>query len=260
MKNLKMQSLKQAQRRLQFLSHPSEKSIIISPLLQQAYASSSSSSSEIEKPTNSKLALTQQELTKINLLIPRLCLSDHLSTAIHLTATALLTNPAYKSISFSILIHSLTSQPDMTKSMSLLTILRHTPQAHPHLTRITVMLVSSYVKKKRPKEAYKLYQWMLRPGFPCKVEKIVYKLLVNGFCECGLILEAFRVLRDMVGVGFVPGSGLRRRVYRSLLREARVWEAVRLDEALRSYFGDANSEGVKKVMELLDSTIGSWTE
>lgn len=105
-----------------------------------------------------------------------------------------------------------------------------------------------------------MYHWMLRPGSPCKVEKLVYELLVNGFCEFGLILEALRVLRDMVGVGFVPGDRLRKRVYRSLLREARVWDAIRLDEASCSCFGDANSDGVKQLTEMLDSMIGSWTE
>ncbi|KDP43134.1 hypothetical protein JCGZ_26667 [Jatropha curcas] len=252
-----MKSLKQVNHHLQFLSNPS-KPFAIYPFARQFCASSSSS--EIEKSKNSELSLTQQELTKINLLIPRLCLSDHLTTAIHLTTTSLLTNPPQKSISFSILIHFLTSQPDMAKSMSFLTILRHTPQVHCHLTPITTMLITSYVKKRRPKEALKVYQWMQRPGSPCKVERIVYEVLVNRFCGFGLVLEGLRILKDMVAVGFVPKNGLRRTVYRSLLREARVGKAVELNEALYGCFEDDNGEGVKKVRELLDSIIGNWTE
>ena len=169
--------MKQAESCIQFLYYRSKSISAAIPLLlqQQSYASSTSSSSGSEKLTSSKFTLSQQELTKINLLIPRLCLSNNLTTAIQLATTSLLTDPPHKSISFSILIHSLTSQPDMAKPMSLLTILRHTPQSHAHLTPITTMLVISYVKKKRPKEAFKVYQWMLRPGSPCsKVEKIVF--------------------------------------------------------------------------------------
>ncbi|KAJ6428549.1 hypothetical protein OIU84_023883 [Salix udensis] len=124
----------------------------------------------------------------------------------------------------------------MTTPMSLLTILRHTPQAHSHLSPINTMLITSYIKKKRPKEALKVYNWMLRPGSPCKVEKIVYCVLVNGLCETGWVLEGLKVLKDMVSVGFLPVGRLKERVYRSLLREARVREAVELDKALCDCF------------------------
>ncbi|EEF34227.1 conserved hypothetical protein [Ricinus communis] len=147
----------------------------------------------------------------------------------------------------------------MTKPVSLLTILRHTPQAHDYLTPITTMLITSYVKRKRPKEAFKVYQWMLRPGSPCRVEKIVFLALVNGFCEFGLVLEGLRILRDMVDVGFVPGVRLRRRVYRSLLMEARVREAVELDKAL-CFYANGDVDGVSKLRKLLDPVIRNWTE
>ncbi|KAJ6393334.1 hypothetical protein OIU77_022741 [Salix suchowensis] len=143
----------------------------------------------------------------------------------------------------------------MTTPMSLLTILRHTPQAHSHLSPINTMLITSYIKKKRPKEALKVYNWMLRPGSPCKVEKIVYCVLVNGLCETGWVLEGLKVLKDMVSVGFLPVGRLKERVYRSLLREARVREAVELDKALCDCFEDVSGDGVKKVIDLLDSLI-----
>ncbi|KAM1162348.1 hypothetical protein ACFX1X_001385 [Malus domestica] len=41
--------------------------------------------------------LTQEDFTKINLLLPLLCLLNHLDTATHLAITALLANPSPKS-------------------------------------------------------------------------------------------------------------------------------------------------------------------
>ncbi|XP_050234875.1 uncharacterized protein LOC126683089 [Mercurialis annua] len=249
-KLMKMKSLKHAKPLLQFPSFIQQKSYTSIPLL--------CPTQELQTTTTT-LKLTNQELTKINLLIPRLCLSDNLTTATHLTTTALLTNPPHSSISLSILVHSLTSQPDMTQPMSLLTTLRHSPQAHNHLTPITTMLVMSYVRKKRVKEAFKVYQWMTRPGSPCKVEKIVFLGLVDGFCELGLVVDGLRVLRDMVGVGFVPGDGLRRRVFRKMLMEARVKEGLELDKAL-CFCANGGVDGIVKVRDLLDNIIGNWTE
>ncbi|KAG6791460.1 hypothetical protein POTOM_000581 [Populus tomentosa] len=122
------------------------------------------------------------------------------------------------------------------------------------------MLITSYIKKKRPKEALKVYNWMLRPGSPCKVEKIVFCVLVNGLCEIGWVLEGLKVLKDMVSVGFLPIGGLKERVYRSLLSEARVKEAVELDKALCDCFEDVGGEGDKKVIDLLDSLIRNWSD
>ncbi|KAK2635034.1 hypothetical protein Ddye_029826 [Dipteronia dyeriana] len=216
---------------------------------------------------STKNVLTQQEIYEINLLIPRLCLTNNINTATHLTVTALMAaNPPPKSLSLSILVHSLTSQPDLTLPMSLLTKLRHTPQAHPSLTPICTLLVSSYVKKGRPKDALKVYGWMLRPGSPCddgmekqQKQKALFHVLVGGLCREGMVFEALRILKDMVSGGLVVSGGLRERVFRSLLREAKVKEAQELDAALE-FFGDGGGEGLKKVLDLLDRMIVSWTE
>ncbi|XP_038689070.1 pentatricopeptide repeat-containing protein At1g06580-like [Tripterygium wilfordii] len=213
-----------------------------------------------QKPTQS---LTQHELNKINLLLPRLCLANnnnHLHTATNLTVAALLTNPPSNSISFSFLIHSLTSLPDLTLSKSLLNRLKHSPPTHPHLTPITTKLIASFLKKGRPMEALKVYNWMIRSGFPCKVEPVVFGVLVNGFCEKELLLEALKVLKDMTELGFAPNPKLRERVFRSLLREARIREAQQLNEGLRDCVEDGGGEGLKKVIVLLDQIIANWTE
>uniref|UniRef100_A0A2P2K5V2 Pentatricopeptide repeat-containing protein n=1 Tax=Rhizophora mucronata TaxID=61149 RepID=A0A2P2K5V2_RHIMU len=244
-----------------FVLRPSKPIAISYSLFKQSTSSFASLSEAPKRANTKKVTLTQEELVKINLTIPRLCLSDHhLDTAIQLTKASLLTSPPPKSISLSILIHSLTSQPDMSKPMSLLTSITHNPQAHPHLMPITTMLVTSYVNKKRPKEALKVYRWLHRPRCPCKVENIVYGVLVNGFCRFGLVLEALKVLRDMVGVRLLPGGGLRERVYRSLLREARVKQAVELNQALCDCIEDANGASVEKVVKLLESMIVNWTD
>ncbi|KAK6240294.1 hypothetical protein SCA6_005683 [Theobroma cacao] len=203
--------------------------------------------------------LSQEQVSKINLLIPRLCLSNHLTTAIQLTTTALLTNapPNPKSLSVSILIHSLTLQPDLKLSMSLLTRLNHIPQAHPHLTPVSTMLIASYLKKGRHKDALKVYNWMRRPGSPCTVDKDAYGILVGGFCASGVVLEGLMVLRDMLKVHLLPGEGLRKKVVRSLLREARVREAKAFEELLPCV---ACVGALNKVLDLLDHLIGNWTQ
>ncbi|KAH7569727.1 hypothetical protein JRO89_XS06G0256900 [Xanthoceras sorbifolium] len=147
--------------------------------------------------------------------------------------------------------------------MSLLTKLRHTPQAHPSVAPICTLLVSSYVKKGRPRDALKVYGWMLRPDSPCdgvEKQKAVFHVLVGGLCREGMVVEALGVLRDMVRGGLVVvGGGLRERVFRSLLREARVREARELDAALE-VVGNGGDGGLEKLLNLLDQMIASWTE
>jgi pentatricopeptide repeat protein len=138
--------------------------------------------------------------------------------------------------------------------MSLLTHLKHNPAAHSHLTSITNMLIASYFKKHKPKEALKVFNWMVRPGSPCMLDEKVCGILVYGFCKQGIVLEALKFLRAMVGVNLVPGRDLGTWVYRGLLREARIKEALELNEAL-GLVKDVGDAVVKKVLGLLDHMI-----
>jgi pentatricopeptide repeat protein len=79
----------------------------------------------------------------------------------------------------------------MVLPMSLLTRLKHNPVAHSHLTPITTMLIASYFKKHKPKEALKVFNWMVRPGSPCVLDEKVCGILVSGFCKQGMVLEGF---------------------------------------------------------------------
>ncbi|OMO80075.1 hypothetical protein CCACVL1_13184 [Corchorus capsularis] len=255
--------------KLQQLFSTASKTLVLS---KQQISSSSSCFSTIPNLTDIYLntepkrlaTLTHEEVSKINLLIPRLCLSNHLTTAIQLTAAALLTNPPPnpKSISFSILAHSLTLQPDLKLPMSLLTRLTHIPQAHPHLTPICKILIASYLNNGRPKDGFKVYKWMLRPGSPCTIDKATYGILVGGLCSSGLVLEGLMVLRNMLEskVPLLPGDGLRKIVIRSLLREARVKEALAFQQLLPSSNEFGCVEGLRKAVDLLDHLIGNWTD
>ncbi|PON47994.1 Pentatricopeptide repeat [Trema orientale] len=209
-------------------------------------------SSSSSKP----VTLTQDELTKINLLLPRLCLSNHLNTATHLAVTALLTNPPPNSLSLSALLDSLASQPDMARPMSLLTRLRHAPLSHRQVAPITATLVAAYFKKGKAREALKVFNWMVRPGSPWELEEKICGVLISGFCRNGMVLEALKVLRAMAAANVEPRGELRELVYRGLLREARVREAMELNAALEF---DCD-EGRKKVLELLDRMIENWSE
>lgn len=85
----------------------------------------------------------------------------------------------------------------------------------------------------------------------------MYGALLDGFCWNGFVFEALRVLSDMLSANLVPGEGLRNKVYRSLLREARIKEAKELNEAL-ACLGDSG-ESVK-VLDLLDQITANWRD
>ncbi|XP_022137315.1 pentatricopeptide repeat-containing protein At3g22470, mitochondrial-like [Momordica charantia] len=197
------------------------------------YSSSSISDSEsasVASKTNT--TLTQDELTKINLLLPRLCLHSHHSTAITLLDAALLTNPSLQSLPLSILAHSLASQSDFTHAMSLLTRLKHHRNANLYSSPIITMLIHSYCKRRKFREALKIFHWMGRPGSPCNPDEKVYATLIAGLCRHGMVLDALKVLRNMIGSNLVPDSNLRNWVFRSLLREAMIGEAMEFNEIL----------------------------
>ncbi|KAF4391409.1 hypothetical protein F8388_008020 [Cannabis sativa] len=210
----------------------------------------SSSSSSLKPVTDQHTLLTQDELTEINLLLPRLCLSNQLNTATHLAITALLTNPPLDAISLSALLDSLASQSDMAMPMSLLTRLKHSPMSQHHVAPINNMLVAAYFRKGKPKEALKVFNWMVRSGSPFKLEEKFCGILVDGFCRSGMVLEALKVLSAMVAADICPHGELRKVVYRGLLREARIRGAMELNKALY-----CDCEGMKKALDLLDTMI-----
>lgn len=86
----------------------------------------------------------------------------------------------------------------------------------------------------------------------------MYGVLVGELCRIGSVLDGLMVLRDMVKANLKPGERLRERIFGSLLREARIKEAMELKEAL-CCVGDGN-DGVEKVLNLLDLLIRNWTE
>ncbi|KAK4270631.1 hypothetical protein QN277_019414 [Acacia crassicarpa] len=250
-------------RRLHFPCAPSKANTIFSSLFHKPRTStpfySSLSSSSEEPPLQSDSSnpiLTDEELTQFNLLIPRLCDSNQLATAVNLTTTVLLTNPPLKSLSISVFIDSLASQPDMTPAMSLLTRLKFTPTSYPHLRPIIVMLVTSYFNKSKFKEALKVFNWMQRPDSPCSPDEKIYGIFIHGFCRKGFVLEGLKVFRAMVGANMVPTCDLKECVYRGLLRQARIKEAKELNDALVC----VDVEGLKRISLLLDHMFAEWKD
>ncbi|XWS62321.1 hypothetical protein CRYUN_Cryun06bG0001000 [Craigia yunnanensis] len=96
---------------------------------------------------------------------------------------------------------------------------------------------------------------MLRPGSPCNcmVDKAAYGILVGGLYASGLVFEGIRVLRDMLRVYLLLGKGLKIKVVRSLLREAKIKEAKAFEELLPSI---GFVVGLNKALDLLDYHIG----
>ncbi|KAH0770839.1 hypothetical protein KY290_014820 [Solanum tuberosum] len=203
------------------------------------FTSSSSFPHALIEPTTSTIAatsLTQEELTQINLLIPRLCSSNHLKEAANLITTTFLTNPSLESISVSIFIHRLSLEPDLTQPMYFL----------------------NRLKNREATKGLKIFHWVLRPDFPCPVDYGLCAILVNGFCKNGMVVEGLKVLRMMVVGNLKFGGEVRMWVYRSLLREARIKEAQELNEALKCV--ENGDKGNEEVVALLDSIISNWIE
>ncbi|KAJ8630463.1 hypothetical protein MRB53_023786 [Persea americana] len=206
--------------------------------------------------SSSSLSLTAEELTQVNLLIPRLCQSNNLPHAIRLLDACLLIHPLLPNLTA--LIDRLTDEPDLTQPMSLLTRLTRNSHARPHLLSISRMLAFSYFDKQRPKEAMKVFNWMLRPNSPCVIDESTYRGFVLGFCRNGWTLEALKALRKMVGEEMVPREDLRECIFKSLLREARVREAMEIDAAL-----DCIREGEREsqaAAELIDGMVCGWRD
>lgn len=101
---------------------------------------------------------------------------------------------------------------------------------------------------------------MLRPGSPCEPDERVYKTLILGLCRKGMILDGLKVFRNMIGSSLVPDCDLRNRVFRSLLREALIGEAMELNETLDCDGHRINSDRLRKVSELLNRIITNWIE
>lgn len=218
---------------------------------------SCSETSKMTTTRNQKQELTPEELKQVNLLLPRLCESDHLHEAIRLVDTVLLANPPLNSISLPILIDRLSQQPCMTHSMSLLNRLKHNPNTSHSLLHISKLLTASYLRKKRFKEAMKILNWMWRPDSPCAVDAVLYGVVVKGLCRNYRTVEALGVVKKMVEEKVVVGGELRDWVYRSLLREARIREAMELNEALGcDLVGD--EEQLQRVVGLLDRIMCEW--
>uniref|UniRef100_A0A3Q7FT21 Uncharacterized protein n=1 Tax=Solanum lycopersicum TaxID=4081 RepID=A0A3Q7FT21_SOLLC len=151
--------------RLRFLHSPSLLSRFTANYLPLTSSYSSSSPHAQMEPTTSITAatfLTQEELTQINLLIPRLCSSNHLKEAANLITTAFLTNPSLESISVSIFIHRLSLEPDLTQPMYFLNRLKYTPKAQSFLLPICKMLVSLYFRNREAKKGLKIFHWVSR--------------------------------------------------------------------------------------------------
>ncbi|XP_020976611.1 uncharacterized protein LOC107639096 [Arachis ipaensis] len=212
--------------------------------------------------------LTQQQLSNLNHLLPRLLSQpDHLPTALRLTSAVLHTTTPLHALPLSPLIHSLTSHPDTSPTFSLLTRLRHAPQIHHHISPIALMLLTSYFNNRMCKPALAVFRWLRRPDSPSPPTRQVYEVVVEGLCRNGFVFEGLSAARDMVVAGEGVASscgGLREWIYRGMLKEARVEDAVELNDAILGFEkcggSDDEEESKERVLAVLERVIARWNE
>ncbi|MED6160833.1 hypothetical protein PIB30_054980 [Stylosanthes scabra] len=214
--------------------------------------------------------LTEQQLSTLNHLLPRLLSQpDNLPTALRLTSAALHTTTPLQTLPLSHLIHFLTSHPDTSPTFSLLTRLRHAPQIHHHISPIALMLLTSYFNNRMCKPALAVFRWLRRPDSPSPPTRQVYEVVIEGLCRNGFVFEGLSAARDMVLAGeFVAAccGGLREWLYRGMLKEARVEDAVELNDAILGFEkcagsgSDDEEEAKEKVLAVLERVIAHWNE
>lgn len=90
----------------------------------------------------------------------------------------------------------------------------------------------------------------------------LYAALIDGFCKNWMVLDSLHVLRVMASGNLVIGSEIKMWIYRGLLREARVREALELNAALSRCTpgSDGGTFGSKEVVDLLDQMITTWVD
>jgi len=45
---------------------------------------------------------------------------------------------------------------------------------------------------------------MQRPDSPCSLDERIYRILIDGFCRKGFVLEGLKIFRVMVGDNLMP--------------------------------------------------------
>ncbi|KAK8966865.1 hypothetical protein KSP40_PGU015628 [Platanthera guangdongensis] len=205
--------------------------------------------------------LSKNELAELRNLLPSLCDTGHPLDAVRLLDAALLAAPPLSSLPLPDLTDRLCSLPDMTATMALLTALRFNPR-RPSPLPFCAMMLSSYFRRRRLREAAKVFAWLCRADSPCRPDIKIYGIAVRGFCERARAFEAVRVAREMVRDEVVLTVDLRVLLCHALLREARVQEALDLDSAINMVgeAGDGHGDRIDGVVELLDSMIKDWED
>ncbi|CAA6668652.1 unnamed protein product [Spirodela intermedia] len=208
--------------------------------------------------------LTPEEIAQVNRLLPNLCNSGHLREAVALLDASLLAGAPLDALPVAAVLRRLCGgggddellRHDMTHSMALLNALLHNPRRHPAAAAaIAAMLVETYLELRRPREALKVFDWMRRPKSPCPPELRLWRAMVQGLCRYGRLLEALRVVKEMLVV-----TGAAAWVYWSLLNEARVREGLELDEALGGVCEVGDEEACERAVQVLDRIISNWRD
>ncbi|KAG0485425.1 hypothetical protein HPP92_009504 [Vanilla planifolia] len=220
------------------------------------FVTASTLSSEI-LPSQSTAVLTDAELGELRTLLPSLCDAGRPLDAVRLLDSALLAAPPLSSLPIPELTDRLSSLPDMSFSIRLLDALRNHPR-RPSPLPFCAILLSSYFRRRRLREAAKVFAWLCQGDSPCRPDMEIYGAAIQGFCERGRPFEAMRVAREMATDGMIPPEELRVLLCQGLLREARVEEALDLDSAIRrAVDGD---DGIHGLTQLLDRMIRDWQE
>lgn len=89
----------------------------------------------------------------------------------------------------------------------------------------------------------------------------MFRLLIPALCRDGFLLQAIGAFRDMVGgahTEFGSCVDCGQWLYRGLLSQARVNQAMDLNAALLSLARDTREKG--RVLHVLDTIIADWME
>eukprot|EP01018_Ginkgo_biloba_P030271 Gb_05102 [translate_table: standard] len=221
------------------------------------------SSEDVCDSASAKTPLTDTEIQRVNELVTSLCQNGHLQVALELIDASLHAGGLLKSLNLDIFIDALCKERKMVHARKFINQIKKKGYNVDILPPIYRMLIDGYCKRCKLMEAMELLNEMRQSDDPhCYPDASVFATVVEGCCKVKRLFESIRILRYMLDRSFVPKSGTQMILFRSLLREARVREAHKLQEILGSLGEESVCSPAKvcQVVVLLDQLLDDWSD
>ena len=118
------------------------------------------------------------------------------------------------------------------------------------------MTLEIYLNNGKLNNALKVFAFMRRKNSLCKIEGGLCGKMVGVLCHHGRLMEAMKVVREMVG-GCGIMEEVRESIYMGFLHDARVREGKEVDEVLRKVV-EGDEEACGRALVVIDRILMNW--